>query len=109
MTSAIERIATERIRQVTEEGYTADSDDLLDAGDMAEAATAYAKFAIMQMGGWREVDSPPLNWPWDNDDFKPNPEDGGIRALEKAGALICAELDRLLRQKGLVNPDESDS
>ena len=39
-------------------------------------------------------------WPWD----APEPEEqtipNGIRQLEKAGALIAAEIDRLLRLEG---------
>jgi len=106
MSSAIERITVERIRQVLEEGFTADHDDLVDVGDLAEAATAYTKYAIMQMGGWRDIDSVPLNWPWKDEDFKPGMDDEGIVCLTKAGALIAAELDRVLRKKGLVYPDE---
>ena len=35
-------------------------------------------------------------WPWDRKWWKPTP-DNRIRELEKAGALIAAEIDRLLR------------
>jgi gamma-glutamylcyclotransferase (GGCT)/AIG2-like uncharacterized protein YtfP len=35
-------------------------------------------------------------WPWDESAFKPSP-DNRIKELTKAGALIAAEIDRLLR------------
>ena len=35
-------------------------------------------------------------WPWDDEWWKPTPDDR-IRELVKAGALIAAEIDRLLR------------
>ena len=44
-------------------------------------------------------------WPWDEKFFKPDTTytyDGRIRELTKAGALICAEIDRLIRAKERV-------
>jgi hypothetical protein len=38
-------------------------------------------------------------WPWDKGWWKPTP-DNRIRELEKAGALIAAEIDRLQRMEG---------
>ncbi len=103
MPSAIQRIEAERIRQVTEEGYTADEDDLNnDPGDMATAGVAYVQKAIQQMGG-PEVDDPPWDWPWEPEYWKPS--DDPVRNLEKAGALIAAELDKHLRATGQVYPE----
>jgi len=39
--------------------------------------------------------SPPAAWPWEWDQWKPSLDP--IRNLEKAGALIAAEIDRLRR------------
>lgn len=100
--SAIQRIEAERVRQVTEEGFTADEDDLNnEPGDLATAAVAYTQHAIQLMGG-PEMDNPPWDWPWDTEFWKPTDE---VRDLEKAGALIAAELDRVLREKGEVYPE----
>ena len=44
-------------------------------------------------------------WPWDKKFYKPDTTgtyDGRIRELTKAGALICAEIDRLIRVKEWV-------
>ena len=44
-------------------------------------------------------------WPWDKKFYKPDTTgtyDGRIRELTKAGALICAEIDRLIRVKERV-------
>lgn len=91
MISGIERIAKERQRQMQEEGWTPEHDDEHDNGELAAAAECYL----------REVTGMPLThhglpiWPWDDEWWKPsgNP----IRNLEKAGALIAAEIDRRLR------------
>lgn len=76
-------IAAERQRQIEVEGWTAEHDAEHDHGELARAAAAYA----MQS---------PMLFPWDDTWWKPVPADR-IRELEKAGALIAAEIDRLLR------------
>jgi hypothetical protein len=99
--TGIERIAAERKRQIEEEGWTEEHDDRLIYGQLANAAASYAiteykgsRF-VRREGLWVE----PINlfiWPFDKDKRKPVP-DNRIRELEKAGALIAAEIDRLLR------------
>lgn len=47
-------------------------------------------------------------WPWDEKCFKPDKTytyNGRIRELTKAGALICAEIDRLIRLKDKIGKD----
>lgn len=78
--TGVERIAAERERQRQQWGDA--HDDQHDQCELAQAASAY-------LGN---DDS----WPW-ADDFKPSLHP--VRDLEKAGALIAAELDRLSRAK----------
>jgi hypothetical protein len=92
-----ERIAAERKRQVEAEGWTPEHDLQHDSGELASAAAAYTYAAIvtMQGGCWRHEDPVPGSWPWSQGWWKPS--DDPIRNLEKAGALIAAEIDRLTR------------
>jgi hypothetical protein len=87
-----ERIAAERRRQIADEGYYAQHDDHHDRDELVYGAIAYATplYARRPRGG------PPFDWPWRDDDWKPSPDDR-IRELVKAGALIAAEIDRLIR------------
>ena len=90
--NGIERITAERKRQIYVEGFWAGHDDEQDMGEIASAAACYACPPIWQQ--W---------WPWGPDAWKPTDltkEQTGeprIRELEKAGALIAAEIDRLIR------------
>lgn len=98
--NGIERIRKERERQQAEEGWTANHDDGHHAGDLAMAANAYAYQAVALQGDWVNFprcgsENPPRDWPWTKEWWKPS--DDPIRNLEKAGALIAAEIDRLLR------------
>jgi hypothetical protein len=96
----IERIAAERKRQIEEEGFTAEYDEQYANGDLADAAVCYAMsddFKNYKCGGG--VTFKERIWPWYDEGWKPTP-DNRIRELEKAGALIAAEIDRLLRARG---------
>ena len=92
---SIELIKNERIRQIIEEGYSFDHDDQEYLQQLSYAAAVYAchasaRHSLMNL------------WPWDKEYFKPDKDntiDGRIRELTKAGALICAEIDRLIRLK----------
>lgn len=80
-------IASERLRQVMEEGWNWTHDDEHENGELALAAVVYAtprdeRRAVMSL------------WPWDEEWYKPGER---IRELVKAGALIAAEIDRLQR------------
>ena len=83
-------IAMERQRQVVEEGWTPDHDDQHKHGEMCAAAAVYA-FTPKQRF---QVHASQF-WPWDMAWFKPG---NRIRELQKAGALIAAEIDRLNRR-----------
>lgn len=120
--SGIELIAEERQRQVDVEGWSIEHDDQHTDGELAEAASCYASYAqsiqvpINELYIYSSVDLAHVNlatevlhkanakvlvgkdyrWPWDKSWWKPTP-DRRIRELQKAGALIAAEIDRLNR------------
>ncbi len=79
-------IATERSRQLTQEGWTIEHDDEHAGGELALAAASYASGEKLP------------SWPWGDNWWKPS-RANRIRELQKAGALIAAEIDRLLRKK----------
>jgi hypothetical protein len=87
--NGIERIAAERQRQINVEGFDAEHDDEHVGGELVAAATSYLQSDVTEA-----VD---FYWPWDRSWWKPTPN--RIRELEKAGALIAAEIDRLLRDE----------
>lgn len=93
-------IAKERVRQIIEEGWTAEHDQQHQNGEIALAAMIYA------CPPWcRDQELIDDVWPWDKKWWKPTPDDR-ITELKKAGALIAAEIDRLLAEQGeLTNAD----
>lgn len=86
-----ERIAAERQRQIEIEGYTLAHDAKHDDEHLAWAAACYLLTERMSIKG---DDFGERCWPWEHDSWKPSNDP--IRNLEKAGALIAAEIDRLL-------------
>jgi hypothetical protein len=90
------RIAAERRRQVEAEGWTFDHDDQHTDGKLAQAAACYAVATVPMYAGHF-----PVIWPWsprwDKRPGKSADVAARIRALEKAGALCAAEIDRLQR------------
>ena len=96
--SGIERIAAERQRQIEQEGWTPKHDDEHNDESLASAAAAYAIAGVYRSAYGEDTSEPPSDWPWDDSWWKPLP-DNRIRELEKAGALIAAEIDRLERLK----------
>ena len=87
-----ERIAAERKRQIEEEGWDAKHDDRTCVnGELPMLAVCYLIRKI-NIGKYNETLLPYDWWQW----LKLTP-DNRIRELEKAGALIAAEIDRLLR------------
>lgn len=112
--TGVELIAAERKRQVDKEGWTPEHDDAHTNHELALVAALYAApiplFERDEVAdGVRFMDP----WPWDDGwDKRPRFSDthrlkdaGGmgvserIRTLEKAGALIAAEIDRLQRRQ----------
>lgn len=104
-----EMIAGERRRQIEKEGWTAEHDDEHDHAEMAWAAVCYAAPDSVFVASNLDADfedgvdirlhDP---WPWDGQWDKRRKhgrrKNGRIRQLVIAGALIAAEIDRLLRE-----------
>lgn len=87
MKTGIELIAEERQRQIEKEGWTSEHDAKHKNGELAHAAATYA---MTDLYG----DYVPNTWPFEKSWYKPTPNNR-IRELQKAGALIAAEIDRL--------------
>lgn len=101
MKSGIELIAEERARQITEERWDASHDDKHIAGELSSAAACYAEGSMLFVDT-HDGDSQSMGfeclWPWEAKDWKPGSR---IRELQKAGALIAAEIDRINRAEEL--------
>ncbi len=105
-----QRIAQERQRQIEKEGWTPDHDAQHDDESLTEAAVCYAvnkapsgqDTVTILVRGSKEVTTGRPLWPqnW-NLEYDKREKHGRIRSLEIAGALIAAEIDRLLAEKGL--------
>lgn len=102
-----ERIAAERRRQIDERGYTPEHDQEHQEGELAWAAAVYAApetifhihVAEGARGGVREgrlMWHEPWPQGWQRDTFVMMTDAQRVRQLEKAGALIAAEIDRIL-------------
>lgn len=105
--SAVRDVLTERLRQVSEEGWTAAHDDNHRDGSLAKAAACYALCAGIGTASasglethyefvaeYQRCEVPLPPWPWEPKSWKPkNPR----RDLVRAGALILAEIERIDR------------
>lgn len=102
-------IMAERKRQIEVEGFSAAHDDAHGDGELMAAAQAYYEHGEAINSGTRrakgdEGDPPadgeeavkmiPASWPFEPEWFKPGDR---RRNLEKAGAFLVAERDRLIR------------
>lgn len=96
--AALELVAAERNRQV-ENGLTPERD--LGLYHMCELPRAAASYVTPQ--GWRNHggDGVPKMWPWHPSTFKPGGQtyEGRMAELAKAGALILAEMERMMLRK----------
>lgn len=89
----------ERKRQIDIEGWTPEHDDEHAGGQLSLAAAAYATWFPATGGDTRHVAGDAQHvlrflWPWEESWFKPGDP---MRNLEKAGALLIAEYERLQR------------
>lgn len=98
MPTGAELIVAERVRQIQEEGWTPEHDDEHGEGQIAWAAVCYAApeqvytVTLGADGNPHYMDP----WPWNREWDKRGKVDR-VRDLVKAGALIAAEIDRILR------------
>jgi hypothetical protein len=107
--SGVARIAAERVRQVQEEGWSQEHDDQHDASELVYGAITYAFAAVRAAAAGpahvretRSVPGPAMPYPADLWPLDPNlwkPSDDPIRNLEKAAAMLAAEIDRLIRAR----------
>lgn len=96
--SGLDLIVKERFRQVREEGYTAKHDKQHSDGSMALLACCYAlKHTDIEDKGIADQASMFLKY---QKDFLPKFGDK-VKNLKRAGALIAAELDRVLTEDGV--------
>lgn len=100
MSEGATRILKERIRQITVEGWDADHDDQHIHGDLAVHAAGLAVYGtdaiVDDPVGRVDRDAADIHDEWGLiEKHKDDPE----RMLEIAGALIAAELDRVIRRK----------
>lgn len=87
----IEHISRERIRQINDEKISDDQDDAYRTCELARAAACYALTGFTSRL-FKKIKF--TLWPWADTWWKPTTY---LRNLEKAGALIAAEIDRVLR------------
>lgn len=110
LSAGLKRIAAERDRQVHAEGFDFAHDDAHTDESLAMAAACYASpYLIYRIehdeatGDERVVDAWPESF---SEDWDKRELHDRVRQLEIAGALIAAELDRLLRAGAAVEPLE---
>ena len=105
MKTGVELIAAERVRQVEQEGWTNEHDEIHSVGELRAAAVCYL-FAAGRLLSEPGVPTEKIkseiifrrlapNWPWGAEWLKIS--DDPIRNYVKAGALIAAEIDRIQR------------
>lgn len=99
-------IAAERERQIKKEGWTPEHDDGHGDFQLSVAARCYLIAARRQAKSLPKSFDQPLIWPWSWHWWKPSHDP--IRNLVKAGALIAAEIDRLLRAKDATEAAKPD-
>lgn len=93
--SGVQLIAAERQRQIEQKCWSAKHDDSHDRGELLDAGLSYI-FAAINDANDTLRNSPPGEWPWSWESWKP---EDLITNLAKAGALIAAEIDRIQRMR----------
>lgn len=89
-----ELIFDERLRQIGQEGFTAEHDAAHKNCELIDAAIAYAEETNFRVGGTDCSGEFFFPESWDKSWWKPSKDP--IRNLVKAGALLAAEIDRRL-------------
>lgn len=96
MRTGVGLINEERQRQISELGWTAAHDAMYEDQELARAASAYARVPPERHLP-ADRDYRKHFWPWPKYPFKPSSD--RIDELVKAGALIAAEIDRIIAQR----------
>lgn len=94
-TPVTEEIAKERYRQIYEEGFNFPNDDEQVRGQLAAAASCYARRAAKRNDYNVSIEGTPIEWPWSDKWWKPKDARSN---LIRAAALIVAEIERLDRK-----------
>lgn len=109
--NGVQLIAAERTRQIEDEGWSLEHDDQHSNGELASAAAVYAVPITLYRDAQGDEHQDPHGlipdrdgfywafryiWPFGEEWLKRTPDDR-VRELTKAGALIAAEIDRLMR------------
>lgn len=92
----VDAIDKARTRQVIEKGYTPEHDDQHDPADLVAAGLAYTQYTFGILANV-DYDTPPYDWPWDPEEW--SPEDDPKKNLAKAGALLAAGFDAIVRRE----------
>jgi hypothetical protein len=91
-------IANARIKQIDDHGFNPQQDDGYERDELLRAAACYLLLQVPDTNGGEYVTPEVMTglglWPWHPEWFKPKDR---LENLERAGALIAAELDRLHR------------
>ena len=95
MSSVIDEVSAERQRQIEKEGWTPAHDDKHAGGELARAASCYARYADLS-DPFAQPTNVPDEWPFDGPWWKPKNE---RYDLIRAAALIVAEIERLDREQ----------
>lgn len=115
--TGIELIEAERKRQIEKEGFDKKHDmNMHMSDDLAIAGAIYALPTNIRLYYYNsrpdgETELRPMLWPFDMQWYKPCPNDRK-RELVKAGALIAAEIDRIIDRENYeqwVKENEKDS
>ena len=99
MSKGTELIAQERHRQIEKEGWTQEHDSTHDNDDIAKCGAWYAiPERIRERLRKENFDL----WVWNKKFYKPSKDNSSaerIKELTKAGALIAAEIDRIIAKE----------
>ena len=95
--AGVDYISMERTRQIEVEGFTSEHDAIYENGELVRAAACYATMPL-NIYCYKVTDdahSFVKLWPFPKEWRKPTPYNR-IKELSKAGALIAAEIDRVI-------------
>lgn len=109
MTTGIELIAAERARKQKNGTRTNEKDDLLECGELLDAAECYIYGAHAASGGLAISAAQELiedGWPFNGSAMCSATD--VVKNLVRAGALIAAEIDRIQRLPGDIKVESPD-